>query len=55
MPCLSMNTIKGLPKVYKIDIQSSLPFMALFNDVSQGKEVFYAASTFSKTGFSSLV
>jgi len=42
---LSMDTIKSLLKVYEIDVPSSLPFMTLFIDVSQGKGVFCAAST----------
>lgn len=50
---LSMDTIKSLPKVYKVDIQSSLLFMTLVNDVSQGN-AFCAVSTISKMVCSSL-
>jgi hypothetical protein len=36
-------------EIDKIDVQTSLPFMTLFNDVSQGEDLFCAASLFSET------
>jgi len=45
-----VHAIKSLLEIDKIDVQSSLPFMTLLNDVSQGENVFCTASAFSKTG-----
>ena len=45
-----MDAIKGLFKVYEVNVQLSLPFCALFDDVLQSKYLVCAPFSWSKTG-----
>ena len=45
---VSINTVKSFPKVNKIQYGLTLPFNALFNNVSDGENVVYTASVWSK-------
>ena len=42
---LSINTVKGFLKVYKVNVLSSLLSFALFNDIFQGKNLVCAFSS----------
>ena len=43
-----MYTVEGLGKIYKVHIERSLPFGALFNNNSQHKNVVHTASSSSE-------
>ena len=46
---ISVDAIKGFVEIYKVDVQLSLSFSVLLNDVFQGEYLVYESSSFSKT------
>ena len=44
-----MHTVKGLGEIYKVDIESSLPFGTLFNYISQCENMINTAPSSSET------
>ena len=53
---VSMNTIKSLFKIHKVDIKFSLPFYALFDNVSESEDLIDTTISFPKSSlFFSLI
>lgn len=42
---VSMDTVKGLPEVHKVDVEGCVPFQALLYDVSQSEDLVHASSS----------
>ena len=45
-----MHTVEGFGKVYKVDIESSLPFSSLFNNISQRENMIDTTPSSPETG-----
>ena len=46
---VSMNAIKCFFKIHKVDIKFSLPFCALFDDVSESEDLIDTTLSFPKS------